>query len=393
MLHPPPAQHPQEQLTGLLALAYQATAEPEVWVTFLERLSVLFRASFTNLGLVAQPEQVWWFDDAACLVREEQDVSVVFQHGLSAAALHELAGRRVAIDGLSRPALRSGVEPSRVLDRRELTPAAEFNLLAFCHEFALPHEYYHSLSAWAMSERRDLGLFLNIHRPKRYGPFDQSEAAWLEQLRPHLVQALNLHQHWRTLRQHTRSRTLALDTLEQHCLTVDLRGRVLWTNRAAELVLQAGDGLTVCANVLRASEPTQQEALFWALDQVARLSSGQTLLLTRPGKARPLSVTLLHVPAEERQGQDERQILLLLNDPETGHLPPAHRLEQTYGLTPAESRVALSLAGGLTVEDIAEQGQVTIGTVRNQLKQVLSKTDTHRQAALVRLLLSLPTLP
>lgn len=389
MFHPPPAQSPQEQLTALMALAYQATAEPEVWATFLERLGVLFRANFTNVGLVTQPQQVWWFDDPACLVREEQDVNVVFQQGLSAAALRELAGRWVAIDGYSQPAFQIGVEQSRVLDRREITPDADFNLLPFCHEFALPHDYYHTLSTSAMSERRDLGMFVNIHRPKRYGPFDQHEATWLEQLRPHLEQALNLHQHWRALRQHTRSRTLALDTLDQPCLTVDIRGRVLWVNRAAELVLQAGDGLTVCASVLRASEPTQQAALLWALGQVSRLPSGQTLLLARRGKARPLRVTLLHVPTEERLGQDERQILLLLSDPDTERLPTARHLEQTYGLTPAEVRVAVALAKGVSIEDIAGQGQVAVGTVRNQLKQVLSKTDTHRQAALVRL----PSLP
>lgn len=394
MSHPSPAQSPQEQLTVLMALAYRASAEPELWVTLLERLGVLFRANFTNMGIITQPAQEWWFDDPTCLIREEQDVNVVFQQGLSAAALRELAERWVAVDGFSRPAFQSAIKHQRVIDRREIMADADFDLLPFCHEFALPHDYYHTLSTSAISERHDLGLFLNIHRPRRYGPFDQREVTWLEHLRPHIGQALNLHQHWRTLRQHTRSRTLALDTLDQPCLTVDSWGRVLWANRAAEAVLQAGDGLTLRGNVLWASEPAQQAALLWTLRQVATWSSGQKLRLTRR-VAGPLNVTLLHVPAEEGHDQHERQILLLLNDNDTeaGPLPTARHLEQTYGLTPAESRVAVSLADGMTIEEIAEKGQVTIGTVRNQLKQVLSKTDTHRQAALVRLLLSFPRLP
>lgn len=119
--------------------------------------------------------------------------------------------------------------------------------------------------------------------------------------------------------------------------------------------------------------------------------SGLRLRLTRQAN-RPLQLTLLAVPAGDRDQPGSSEVLCVLDDPRAERLPPAGQLEALYGLTPAESRVALAVAQGRGTEDIAAEGQVAVGTVRNQLKQVLSKTGTHRQAALVRLLLGLPDL-
>lgn len=65
----------------------------------------------------------------------------------------------------------------------------------------------------------------------------------------------------------------------------------------------------------------------------------------------------------------------------------SRRLRERLGLTPAEARVALLLARGLSVKDIASACQVSIHTVRVQLYRCFSKTQTHRQAELVSLVL------
>ena len=65
-------------------------------------------------------------------------------------------------------------------------------------------------------------------------------------------------------------------------------------------------------------------------------------------------------------------------------------MQQLYGLTPAESRVADLLLEGLEVRDAAERLCITLETARFHLKRVLAKTGTHRQTELMRLMLSLP---
>jgi len=66
--------------------------------------------------------------------------------------------------------------------------------------------------------------------------------------------------------------------------------------------------------------------------------------------------------------------------------PEALRI--AYSLTPAESELLGLLASGHCLSDAAKARGVSLNTVRSQLKQVFAKTDTSRQAALIRLVLT-----
>lgn len=61
-------------------------------------------------------------------------------------------------------------------------------------------------------------------------------------------------------------------------------------------------------------------------------------------------------------------------------------MQSLFDLTPAEARVARSLASGKTVEDIASDGGVSLNTVRTHVRGVLAKTGCDRQAEVVALL-------
>ena len=84
----------------------------------------------------------------------------------------------------------------------------------------------------------------------------------------------------------------------------------------------------------------------------------------------------------------EAVVFVHIADPETGQLSATEMLETVYSLTPAEADLVRLLAGGHSLEAAAELRGVTMNTVRTQLKQVFAKTDTKRQAELVRLVLT-----
>jgi DNA-binding CsgD family transcriptional regulator/tetratricopeptide (TPR) repeat protein len=63
-------------------------------------------------------------------------------------------------------------------------------------------------------------------------------------------------------------------------------------------------------------------------------------------------------------------------------------LRARYGLTPAESRLAVGLCGGTPLGSAARALNISVHTARTQLKQVFAKTHTRRQVELVRLLLA-----
>lgn len=67
----------------------------------------------------------------------------------------------------------------------------------------------------------------------------------------------------------------------------------------------------------------------------------------------------------------------------------AEALRIAYGLTRAESDVAIMIGNGATLHEIAEVRQVSIETVRSILKSILNKTGLRRQAELAAMVVSL----
>jgi DNA-binding CsgD family transcriptional regulator len=82
------------------------------------------------------------------------------------------------------------------------------------------------------------------------------------------------------------------------------------------------------------------------------------------------------------------QALLVMVDPERRPVLPHELLKSAFGLTAAEARLANRLSAGAALETIADELQISKGTVRNQLKSVFQKTGVHRQSDLVALLAS-----
>ena len=71
---------------------------------------------------------------------------------------------------------------------------------------------------------------------------------------------------------------------------------------------------------------------------------------------------------------------------------PGVLLKDVFGLTRAEIQLALHLAAGLTLSEVATQTGTSRETIRSQLKAVLRKTGTRRQSELTALLAGLSAL-
>jgi DNA-binding CsgD family transcriptional regulator len=79
--------------------------------------------------------------------------------------------------------------------------------------------------------------------------------------------------------------------------------------------------------------------------------------------------------------------LVVIVDPELEPVPDSDALRRLYGLTKNEAKVALHVLDGKGLVPIADELEISLATVRTHLQHVFDKTDTHRQAELVRLLL------
>jgi DNA-binding CsgD family transcriptional regulator len=98
---------------------------------------------------------------------------------------------------------------------------------------------------------------------------------------------------------------------------------------------------------------------------------------------------VLHVSPLRRAAHDifvRSSVLLVVTPVEAPDAPLTEVLTGLFDLTPAEARVAGSVARGQSVDEIATTYSLSRETVRTQLKAVMAKTGTERQTALALLL-------
>lgn len=84
------------------------------------------------------------------------------------------------------------------------------------------------------------------------------------------------------------------------------------------------------------------------------------------------------------------QVMLTFYVPKQEMSIDTHLLNVAFGLTSAESKVALQLLEGYLPKEIAVKNDVNYDTIRKQIQSIFRKTSTNKQSELVKLLLNMP---
>ena len=221
--------------------------------------------------------------------------------------------------------------------------------------------------------------------------FDQIEA--IRALLPHFRQYILVRQALRDARAQGLSLTGLLDTSGLAIVHLDGLGRIVTANERARKILRKGDALFDRAGILHARLPADEAALqatlARALPTRGEQGAGGSLLVGRPKRLPGLTVHINPVGVGEIDFRPWRiAAFVLAIDQEAAVADPA-LVEAALGLTPAESRVAVLLAEGRTVCDIAAASGRSEKTVRWHVQQIFEKRGISRQTDLVRQVLSL----
>jgi len=117
---------------------------------------------------------------------------------------------------------------------------------------------------------------------------------------------------------------------------------------------------------------------------------GGSMLLRRSSVLPPFVVHVKPVAAPQPDyGARHVAALILIAEPGRLHRIDPQAVATTLELTPGETRVAVWLAEGKSVRDMARATGRTEGAIYRHLKQIYRKQSISRQADLVRLVLSL----
>jgi DNA-binding CsgD family transcriptional regulator len=275
---------------------------------------------------------------------------------------------------------------AQVLTQFDLFSASELEQLPIHAEFINPHGY-RWFAAAVLTKVGPTALNFSVHRRTPQEPFSSDEVGLLTALLPHLQQGARL-----AANASGRRGQVVLDTLDEvgrGCILIDSQCRVIAMNAKAETYLD--ECIDIRSGKLAATDPISNANLHRALEEVLRVGPDPTRAPVSPVPlARPSRGTAILCPLPlVRSAQDifmAARAMVIITDPSVRSDPPEGTLREVFGLTRAEIRVALHLARGDDLKQIAEATRTSVATVRTQVRSLLHKTGTHRQAELSALL-------
>jgi DNA-binding CsgD family transcriptional regulator len=187
--------------------------------------------------------------------------------------------------------------------------------------------------------------------------------------------ALELMAQFRQLNHRLVCSNLLLDTIRLPLLLLDPSMRMLAANSHAQPLLErTANGAGKRHVALRGVCRTKFSNAVRSACDIAPHTAGSIL---RIASAPAQQVLVLPIMMRHSDRSDRAALVLV-------HGPVSQLLQQVYGLTPAEARLAMLILDGQAPGDAAISLKVSVTTIRTQLSAILKKTGARKQAELVR---------
>jgi DNA-binding CsgD family transcriptional regulator len=218
--------------------------------------------------------------------------------------------------------------------------------------------------------------------------FGHEHEQFLLELGPHIQKALELSNRWEKGTNHAAGMETLLQTLRAGTVICEPDRTIAWLNASAEDIVQQSPDLIVQDGMLRARRQADDRLLQKLVCGTRNPGASARALVL--GQGQPEEVQILALPASTLaqgpfgSGRTENRIALVLARTHEAPVLEADEVADLFGLTRAEARVAAALCRGSSVKDYAAGRGLAEGSARNQLKQVMAKTNTSRQSELVR---------
>ncbi len=235
--------------------------------------------------------------------------------------------------------------------------------------------------------RRNAGrtTVFGVQRNRRRGHFDAREFKTMEILARHVDRSLEIAERIQ------RAARPSFDTAQTGFVLLDASGKAVFATKAAERLLQmAGIGFDagrlVCAGQIGNRLASLLESLTQAAN--AETAAGNHLDIDLPSGERLSLLGTSEAGGLGLPGVD--RLACLIVELRASPHDRAEILRQRYRLSAAETALAIALADGRSLRDIAEARRISVNTLRVQLQAIFAKTSCHRQSELVGLVLRLP---
>jgi DNA-binding CsgD family transcriptional regulator len=364
------------QYDDLIGKIYDAAVMPALWPAFLEQMSDAFNSRGTALYLVdfASNRSTCSSDDLSFI----HSVRIAPEAGMSYDRYYSKTN--VWLENSRHLPEGKLITSDQLFSTEDLVKTEWYN------DWLKPQGFFHAMVGHVLKQD-SLAVRLSIFRDKQQ-PFAAAESALFSRLVPHISRSCMIHKKLSEVKSLQATNTELLNRLPSGVILFDERGQAVFTNHAAEALIRTADGFSL--NSQRrclANNLSDTRALRQSVANAAELGQSRALSLPRCSSGRPLSAIVISLQNRPLPFiGTEPVVALFINDPDSPLELDDKLLMQCYGLTLAEAKLAVALLGGQTPGDYALMQSISQNTVKTQLKQVLAKTGTHRQAELIQLL-------
>ena len=353
----------------LVGQVYDAAVEPGRWPQALEKLSDFLDGAATKLTF----QNVKTLHSEAKSVRMAPEADLVYSR--------YYATINVFLQRIAKT--RAGT----LIPVWNLLPRNVYQRSEFYNDFCRPNDMCHPIGVVLVNEPGARVVF-TCRSARAAGEFEPEHLERLSRIAPHLVRAAGVSLRLSRAEIDKTANAEALDRVAQGVLIVATNGEILFANRSAESLLAEADGIKAEQNLLRANNLVDTAQFQRLIGTAAeRLdAAGGVMTVQRPLPRRPLSVLVAPLNIESTWFMMGRPAaIVFVVDPDSAPPTAEGQLRNLYRLTPAEAAVAMAIARGAGLQAAADELHISLTTARTHLQHVFEKTETRRQAELVRL--------
>jgi DNA-binding CsgD family transcriptional regulator len=248
-------------------------------------------------------------------------------------------------------------------------------------QWANAHGFHHGAATGIRLNTGDTAVF-QVMRRSGERAFSPCELEPLDALQPHLARAAMLAARWKLERLRAAAEALALVGMAAVVLTADCRvmaANALAGDLGEYVIWRTQDQLALVDDMVSAKLRRQVIAC-------ARLGSANCASSFPAWNGAHESAVVVHViplKGDRRELFDGGLALVLFTQVGSPVVPNVELVRELFDLTAAEARVAVQLAAGRSIEEVACAHQVSRSTVQSQTKSILQKVGAHRQSELV----------
>lgn len=238
-----------------------------------------------------------------------------------------------------------------------------------------------------------------VLRDEDAGPWDEGDIRVIDDIVPHLKRALDINTEFTHLRLKQDDLLNGLDRLVIGLILYDRNVRAVYMNPTAKAIIKEHPALALGEEGLFLYNIEDDRKFRRTIKQTASINSEDSwkqsvsIGVNHPDIDAPLPLLITPIHAHLLTSDldyEGAQVAVFLSDPNLRQPISVNNLVSVYGLTPCEAQVAISIADGHRIEDIANSSNHSAHTIRSQLKSTFRKTGVSRQSELMRLLLTGP---